>query len=68
MTVSGIPTVAPDLAAVKKSRKDQSDCFFGPNVIELCRMADFVFLALHGEHGENGKVQAADVYKRQGFV
>lgn len=57
--VNGIPTTAPDLAAVKKSRKDQSDCFFGPNVIELCRMADIVFMALHGENGENGKIQAA---------
>lgn len=63
VTVSEIPTVAPDLAAVKKSRKDQSDCFFGPNVIDLCRMADIVFMALHGENGENGKVQAAfDLY------
>lgn len=63
VTVSEIPTVAPDLIAVKKSRKDQSDCFFGPNVIELCRMADIVFMALHGENGENGKIQAAfDLY------
>ena len=29
----------PDLAAVKASRPDQSDCFLGPNVIELCRLA-----------------------------
>lgn len=55
----GIPEEAPDLAKVKASRKDQSDCFFGPNVIELCRMADIVFMALHGENGENGKIQAA---------
>ena len=61
--VAGIPEVAPDLAKVKASRKDQSDCFFGPNVIELCRMADVVFMALHGENGENGKIQAAfDLY------
>lgn len=33
--------------------------FFGPNVLELCKLADMVFLALHGENGENGKVQAA---------
>ena len=33
--------------------------FFGPNVIEVCQQADMVFLALHGEQGENGKVQAA---------
>ena len=56
--VSDIPEVAPDLAAVKASRKDQSPCFFGPNVIRMCQMADIVFMALHGEHGENGKVQA----------
>ena len=56
--VSNIPEQAPDLAKVKAQRKDQSDCFFGPNVIELCRMADIVFMALHGENGENGKIQA----------
>lgn len=33
--------------------------FFGPQVMELCRAADIVFMALHGENGENGKVQAA---------
>lgn len=61
--VTGISDQAPDLAAVKKSRKDQSDCFFGPNVIAMCRMADIVFMALHGENGENGKIQAAfDLY------
>ena len=48
-----------------KSFNDQVDAvkgtrdFFGPNVIELCKAADIVFLALHGENGENGKVQAA---------
>jgi D-alanine-D-alanine ligase len=57
--VQGIPEIAPDLAKVKASRKDQSDNFFGPNVIALCQMADIVFMALHGENGENGKLQAA---------
>ena len=57
--VDNIPEVAPDLAAVKASRKDQSPCFFGPNVIRMCQMADIVFMALHGENGENGKLQAA---------
>lgn len=61
--VSEIPTEAPDLDAVKASRADRSDCFFGPNVIQICRMADVVFMALHGENGENGKLQAAfDLY------
>ncbi len=54
-----ISTAEPDLAAVKASRPDQSDCFLGPNVIELCRLADITFLGLHGGEGENGKLQAA---------
>jgi len=33
--------------------------FFGPKVLQVCQGADIVFLALHGEYGENGKVQAA---------
>lgn len=57
--VEGIPETAPDLEKIKASRKEQSDNFFGPNVIELCRLADVVFMALHGENGENGKIQAA---------
>ena len=59
LTVDHVPEQAPDLEKVKASRKDQSDCFFGPNVIALCRQADIVFMALHGENGENGKIQAA---------
>lgn len=57
--VENIPEVAPDLDSVRASRKDQSACFFGPNVIRMCQMADIVFMALHGENGENGKLQAA---------
>lgn len=61
--VNGIPSAAPDLAAVKASREDQSDSFFGPNVIALCRMAAIVFLGLHGKCGEDGRIQAAfDLY------
>lgn len=55
----GIKTSAPDLDAVRASRADKSDCFFGPNVIELCRMADISFLGLHGGYGEDGRLQAA---------
>lgn len=49
----------PDIARVKAMRKDKSDNFFGPNVIAICQQADIVFMGLHGENGENGKVQAA---------
>lgn len=54
----GIKTTEPDLEAIKASREDQSNCFLGPNVVEICRLADVVFMALHGDVGENGKLQA----------
>ncbi len=43
------------LDEAKKTRR----VFWGPHVMELCQKADVVFLALHGENGENGKVQAS---------
>ena len=54
-----VDRAAPDLEAVRASRPGDSPSQFGPNVLELCRMADLVFLALHGVCGEDGKVQAA---------
>lgn len=54
-----IEAAAPDLAAVRARRSDKSDCRFGPHVLELCALADIVFLGLHGEDGEDGRVQAA---------
>ena len=47
-----IEVTAPDIEAVKRSRKDQSGRLFGPNVLELCSLADIVFLGLHGQDGE----------------
>ena len=54
-----IAAAAPDLAAVRASRRDQGPSRFGPGVLELCAMADIVFLGLHGEDGEDGRIQAA---------
>ena len=52
---------APDLAAVRAMRPGQG--LIGPHVLEMCEAADIVFLALHGEEGENGKLQALlDIY------
>jgi len=48
---------APDLAALQKSRKDNSGGFLGTGVLELCRQADLVFLGLHGACGEDGRIQ-----------
>ncbi len=54
-----IPDEIPDLWATRKRRKDQSGAYFGPNVLQICRQSDLIFIALHGANGENGKVQAA---------
>ena len=48
----------PDIEKVKALRPDGDKQFFGPNVISICQSADIVFMALHGENGENGKIQA----------
>ena len=54
-----IETVAPDIEAVKASRKLKSPSRLGKNVLEICALADCVFLGLHGQDGEDGKIQAA---------
>ncbi len=54
-----IEKTAPDLDAVKAARRDQSPSRLGRNVLEICRLADCVFLGLHGADGEDGKIQAA---------
>lgn len=53
-----VPPTAPDIDKVRAMRGDSGYGEIGKNVIELCRAADIVFLGLHGETGENGKLQA----------
>lgn len=53
-----VSEINPDISAIKALRPDGDKNFFGPNVISLCQEADIVFFALHGENGENGKIQA----------
>ncbi len=53
-----IEKAAPDLEAVKASRKMKGPSRIGKNVLEICRLADCVFLGLHGADGEDGKIQA----------
>ena len=55
---SAVSEEIPDLEQVKSSRKDKTDRFLGRNVAEICTEADITFLALHGDVGENGKLQA----------
>lgn len=50
---------APDLKEIINSREYKSDSVFGKNVLDLCREADIVFIAMHGGCGEDGRIQAA---------
>lgn len=49
----------PDINHIKALRKSNPNHFFGPGVIDICDKADIVFIALHGENGEDGKIQAS---------
>jgi D-alanine-D-alanine ligase len=46
----------PDLNALRALYAGKS--VVGPHVLDICAAADITFMALHGEEGENGKVQA----------
>ena len=54
----GVGESIPDLERVKAQRRDKSNRFLGEHVEEICRYADICFLALHGDNGENGRLQA----------
>lgn len=51
--------MSPLVAEMYEERQSRGDSFFGPNVLEMCKAADIVFIGLHGSNGEDGKVQAA---------
>lgn len=53
-----VPELAPDLSAVRATRKSGFSEQIGNGVLELCRAADLTFLALHGGVGENGSLQS----------
>ena len=47
----------PDLEALK-AKRGGGNSLIGEGIIEICKAADVVFLALHGAMGENGQLQA----------
>ncbi len=51
-----VSETVPDLKALKAERGGEE--LIGKNVLELCRVADAVYIALHGAMGENGQLQA----------
>ena len=56
--IKSVAEAAPDINAVKASRPGNPEVMFVPNVLQICSASDIVFMALHGDCGENGKIQA----------
>jgi len=52
-----VPEHEPDLDKLKQDANN-GNALIGWSVIELCKSADLVFIGLHGDIGENGKLQA----------
>jgi D-alanine-D-alanine ligase len=52
-----ISETAPDLEKIRAERGGESR--IGENIFDICAASDMVFMALHGQDGEDGKVQAA---------
>ena len=51
-------SVKEETPDAEKLLADGDGSRIGKNVIEICRAADICFLALHGQDGEDGKIQA----------
>ena len=56
-TVGNTAPTAKEIEEIKKRNGMRSE-LLGPNVLNLCKIADIAFLALHGDIGENGQLQA----------
>lgn len=52
--VNRIKSYTDEIEKMKHAGKE----FFGENVLDICKVADVVFMALHGQNGEDGKIQA----------
>lgn len=56
-----VPEEEPNLDSIKSMNK--SDHLVCDNLIDICKNADYVILALHGSIGENGELQSLlDIY------
>lgn len=58
LAVRPVDKTVPDLEALKAQRPQGGTGDLGKGVIELAKYADIVYMGLHGEDGENGRIQA----------
>lgn len=52
-----VPAGEPDLTRLRE-QSGNGESLIGSGVLDWCRQADVVFLALHGSIGENGQIQS----------
>ena len=55
ITVAAVGETVPDLEALRRARGQANDSRMGDNVIEVCRAADIVFIALHARTGRTAR-------------
>ena len=58
LKIYSVPETAPDIERLKEQVLAKGRGVFGQNVLSLCMAADIVFMALHGDAGEDGRIQA----------
>ena len=56
-TVGKTAPTPKEIEEIKRRNGMRSE-LLGPNVLNMCKLADVAFLALHGDIGENGQLQA----------
>ncbi|MBE6534835.1 MAG: D-alanine--D-alanine ligase [Ruminococcaceae bacterium] len=62
LSVGNTAPTPKELNDIKAKNNNRTE-LVGPNVLKLCKLADVTFLALHGDMGENGQLQATlDVF------
>jgi len=60
--VGSVAPTANDFNEIRERNGGRRE-LIGPNVLRMCKLADVTFLALHGDMGENGQLQATlDVF------
>ncbi len=52
-----VSTTVPDLQALKE-QSGNGEALIGKGILEVCRVADVVYVAMHGGMGEDGRLQA----------
>lgn len=59
---SELGKMSPKIKEIETERKEKSEGFFGPMVLDVCKAADIVYIGLHGSNGEDVKFRQHLIY------